>query len=209
MKHYLKLFSKIQLIAVLLCSSTVTAEDADSVISRLQSSFKSIKNFEARFNQELINSAGEAVMKLSGIIFYEQPEKFNIDLGDKAIISNGINVYNVDENLGRVVISSADDRTNSFSLQKFIFDFPSLCTRKIVGIKGENTTIELVPKEELGFQKVDLQINDEYFISEINILDNASNQIIFKLSDYKLNTNIEPEIFEYNTQQGLEVIDLR
>jgi outer membrane lipoprotein carrier protein len=181
------------------------AQSGDQAIKTLQASFQSISTFEAMFNQKMINSNGDVIMTLDGKIYFSQPEKFNIDLGSKGIISNGNDVFNYDEELGRVVISSAADRTNSFSLKKFVFDFPAICNATSIK-SGE---IELTPINDIGFKRVLIRTIDSDFISEIEIIDNASNKIIFRLSDYKLNVELDSQVFEFDSQKGLEVIDLR
>lgn len=209
LKHCLKICSTIVILFLILPGLFTIAQDGKTVISKIQDKFGTIKTIKADFTQEFINSEGQSSGKMSGTYLQATGDKFKISTERGEIISDGNTVWNVNKNLERVVISNADDRTNSFSLEKVIFDFPALCEVKLLNETSSSFVLELVPNENLGFSKATLTVSNLYLINSVLIEDFNNVMISFKLNNYEIDRDIDPGTFIFTPYEGIEIIDLR
>ena len=209
LKHFLRIYSRIAFIFLLLFCIPVTAQTGEKIVAEIQQLFKNRQNFEADFEQKFFNSTGDNTMTLKGKYSQAEGGKFRISLENNEIISDGVNVWNVDKRMQRVVISNAEDRTNSFSLETIINVVPSKCKINLLKNTNENYQLELTPVENLGFEKVDLSVSRDYLIKSVSIKDYNGNVIKFDLNNYNFTSMQESSKFNYVPTEGIEIIDLR
>ncbi|PKL87875.1 MAG: hypothetical protein CVV23_13240 [Ignavibacteriae bacterium HGW-Ignavibacteriae-2] len=208
MKAYSKIYS-ILFFVVLIVSTSLYAQDAQKTISKIQKKYKSIKNLNADFYQSMVDKNEETIFELSGKFYYAPGGKFKIDLQDRLIISDGKSIWNVDNILERVIISNVDNKTNTFSLEKFIFEIPDECDAELVENELNSTSIVFTPQGNLGFKNAKITVDKSLIINIAVITDLSGNTISFGLSNVKTNTTMSKDSFNYVAPKGIEIIDLR
>lgn len=197
----------------LLLSSTLYAQSAFDVLSKVQNKFQSINNFEASFSQTSIKSKGQAGIKLSGKFFYEKKNKFNVELNYANIICDGITVWNYNKSSKRVVVSDLINDPTSFSLERFIFDYPPQCTMTLVNdenVKKVGAQLELVPKnQKLKFKKAKISVTSDGMVSKMEITDFSDINYEFQFNEIKINQDLPDSKFTFSPPKGIQIIDLR
>ena len=130
---------------------------------------------------------------------------------NNSIISDGTTVWNYDARSKRVIISNFRDEPTSFSLERYIFDYPALCKIKYsVTGKGNEEIIELVPKENyIDFKSAKIWKSSDNMISRMEIIDLADVKYIFQLSSVKIDQDIKDSKFNFTPPKGIKIIDLR
>lgn len=181
------------------------------ILKKIQNKFKSINNFKADFVQTISDAEGKQSGKLSGKFFYKTKNKFVVELKNGTIISDGETVWNYNARQKRVVISSFSDDPTSFSLERYLFDYPALCKIKNVsGEKSKDQIIELVPKDNnIEFKSAKIWKSPDDLISRMEIIDLGDTKYVFQLNDIKVNQDFPESKFAFNPTKGIKIIDLR
>ena len=201
------------LIFIVLAGSIVCGQSGAEIIKKLQNRFNSISGFSANFSQTIFTSKDQSSNKTSGKFFYKRKNKFVVEMKNQTIISDGKTVWNYDARFKRVVISSAEDDPTSFSLERFIFEYPKNCTSKeikeVPAVPGEKE-VELVPRtQDLEFKSVRLWTGKDWMISRMEVIDPGGVRYFVELSDLSYNQKLPDSKFIYSPPQGIKIIDLR
>ncbi|MFA7418867.1 MAG: outer membrane lipoprotein carrier protein LolA [Melioribacteraceae bacterium] len=190
----------------------LNAQSAKETIKKIQNKFNSIENFTANFSQSLYAPSGGEQGKVNGKFSYKRKNKFVVELKNQTIVSNGETIWNYDKKFNRVVVSYLNDDPTSFSLEKFIFDYPPLCKTKMVKdpTNGSEFILELVPKDnDLQFKLVRIWKSLDNLISKMELVDVGDMKYSFAFRDVKVNQELASQVFTFNAPKGTKVIDLR
>lgn len=201
------------LIFYLFAFGIIVAQNPNAIIKKIQGKFNSIGNFTAEFHQTFFSSENSGNGKVSGTFSYKKNNKFIVELKNRTIISDGSTIWNFDKKYNRVIISYAQDDPTTFSLEKFIFDYPPLCRAKILkddSDKSGSDIIELTPKDnDLQFKIVRIWRDDENLISKMEMVDLADMKYSFSFSNVKINQELPDSKFTFTPVKGTKIIDLR
>ena len=204
---------KTKLISLFLISSFLFAQSSNDLLRKVQSRFSSLSNFTADFTQSINALQNARLTKVTGKFSYKRKNKFIVELKNETIVSDGNTIWNLNKKFNRVVISYFSDDPTSFSLERFIFDYPPLC--KVRAIKDEPAApgegiLELLPKDQdMEFKLVKIWINKDGLISSLEIVDRGDIKYDFQFSNFKLNQELSDSKFTYNPSKGIQIIDLR
>jgi outer membrane lipoprotein carrier protein len=202
----IKSFSNIIILVSILAFSVSAQDNGKVLLDSVQKKYKSINDITADFKQSLNGKGG-----ITGKIYYTKGNKFRLELKNTTIISNGTTLWNYNKVQKKVVINNTSSSDpSSFTLENFLFDYPSKSTVTLEKENNRNILV-LVPREEkkLNFKLTKISVNSDYLITQVNI-ENLSGTITnFQLSNYKLNQNLSDSIFSFSPPEGINVIDLR
>ncbi len=200
-------------IAFILISSAVFAQSGNDVLRKVQNKFKSIDDFTAGFVQSSGSVNESKSGGMSGKFFYKRKNKFVVELNNQTIVCDGKVIWNYDGRFKRVVISNMADDPTSFSLEKFIFDYPPHCNVSVVKDKPVNPgeqIIELIPKDNvMQFKLAYIWVSKHGLISKMEIVDRGDINYTFQFSDFKPDQHLPDSKFIYYPPKGIKVIDLR
>ncbi|MEW6196219.1 MAG: outer membrane lipoprotein chaperone LolA [Bacteroidota bacterium] len=188
-----------------------SVQSGNELLKRIQNEFRSFENFSAQFTQIIYDEQGKSTGRTSGKFTYKKKNKFIVELKNSSIVSNGETIWNYDKKLKRVVISYFDDEPTSFSLDRFVFDYPALCRTRSVKIDEPNQQLlELIPKDEnLNFKSIKIWVGESYFINKLEIVDLSDLKFTIQISDVKKNQDISDSKFTFYPPKGIQIIDLR
>jgi len=201
-----------KLFFLLLFSQIILAQSANDILKKAQAKFNSITSFSSNFSQVIISPEGKVSGKDNGTFIYKRKNKFIVDQKRSTIVSNSESVWNYDKKNKKVVISTFYDDPTSFSIERFIFDYPALCRIKF--IKEESNDIEkviqLIPKDDqLDVKEIKIWFNNNNLINRLEIVDLLDIRYSFSFTDIKENQDIPDSRFTFYPPKGIKIIDLR
>lgn len=183
-------------------------DDGRGIVDEIQSKFETIENLESNFVQE--SSAAQQFGNFKGKFYYKKGGKFRIELPANMIISDGEKIWNYDESAGRAIISPITSDPLSFSLDRFVMEYPGKCDVTVLKNETREKIIKLIPKDDfLGFNTAQITVDRNYIVTRIQIEDYTNNSFSFSLSNVKINEGLAEELFILTPPEGTDIIDLR
>lgn len=193
-----------------LALENLVAQSGNESLKKLQSKFNSLTDFSATFSQSITDQSGKSLGKTTGKFFYKRKNKFCVELKNGSITSDSENVWNYDQKQKRVVISYFSDEPTTFSLERYIFDYPAMCRVKSTKSGGDEEVIELTPKDNgLDILGAKIWKNTEGMISKLEVIDLSEVKYQFQFSDIKVDQQIPDSKFNFIPPKGTKIIDLR
>lgn len=194
-------------ILFIIYSQVLLAQTGTELLKKMQNKFNSINDFTANFVQSNCNPSSKV---LTGKILYKKKNKFVVELKYQTIISNGEVVWNYNHKQKQVIISNFSDEPTSFSIERFIYNYPELCNIKLNKEQPDNEFIELIPKEGmLDFKKIKIWRDNNYLIRKLELVDLEDQCYLFEFSNYQLNQYLPDSKFSFNPPKGIRIVDLR
>jgi outer membrane lipoprotein-sorting protein len=186
----------------------VQSENGMDLIKKIQNKFETIENLESNFRQE--SSASEQFGSFEGKFYYKKGGMFRIELPANMIISDGQKIWNHDLSTKRVIISPITNDPLSFSLERFVMEYPDKCTVSVVKNDTNEKVIKLIPSDDfMGFNSAKIFVDGNFIVSEIEIEDYTNNNFSFSLNGVKINRELPEDLFILYPPEGTEIIDLR
>lgn len=191
--------------------SVSSAQDAQEIIKNVQSKYENITDAKATFTQTLKGSGGKANSS-TGVIYIKK-NKYRIEAGGQIIITDGQTSWSYSPKRKQVIIDTYKDDGNSFSPNKFLFNYPENFYSDLEG--DENVggvdcyVIKLSPRSGGSVKSAKIWIDkNENLIRKINIVTNESTNT-YSLKDISLDAGLSSSKFSFSPPDGVEVIDLR
>lgn len=199
-------------IILLIAYSASYSQDAQEIIKKVQTKYENITDAKATFTQTLKGSGGKANSS-SGVIYIKKASKYRIEAGGQIIITDGQTSWAYSPKRKQVVIDSYKDDGNSFSPNKFLFNYPENFYSDLEGeenIGGVDCyVIKLSPRNGGSVKSAKIWIDkNEDLIRKINIVTTESTNT-YSLKDISLDAGISSSKFSFTPPEGVEVIDLR
>jgi outer membrane lipoprotein carrier protein len=191
------------------------AEDSatKAVIQAVEAKYRRVSAMKADFVQTTRSDVfGEE--KQSGEVLLKRPKKMYWKFAEgqgKEFVTNGDTmwVYTRSDNqvikysdVGKMQ-SSAESLLQSLDTLDELFD-----VRYVKPASGKPHTLELKPKEEGQFKRVQLTLDSTYVVEMVTITDNFDNITELSFRDVRLNVPVPDSQFEFEVPDGAEVIDV-
>lgn len=189
---------------------SLNAQSIESVISAIQTKFLTVNDLQADFTQKINYSNSDNTVKLSGKFYFKKENKLRIEVQDREIISDGINIWNYDESNDKLIISLYEDEYTTFSLPTIINVYPDLCDKQMDRNERGEVSIKFIPNEDqLNFKTAVISVTSDYNIDKIEITDYNEMKFTFELESIETNSNLSDQLFIFKPAEGVEIIDLR
>lgn len=191
---------------------------ADDLVRRSRKKLKSMEYMTVQFSYTLENRADTTQKRLSrsGTLRYHQPKnRFSVDLGDIAVLSDGKTVWQFLKKENEVNISTYDPK-EGFSLERVfrIYDQDmKVRLDKTDTYKGRTVhKISLFPiSDEPEYFRVEVWIDAQSELPQRMRISNRDGTVVeYELKSY--NTQPIPDsvfVFDVKRHPGVQVIDLR
>lgn len=188
------------------------AQDAQEIIKKVQSKYDNILDAKATFTQTLKSSGGKANSS-SGVIYIKKANKYRIEAGGQIIVTDGQTSWSYSPKRKQVVIDNYKEDGNTFSPNKFLFNYPENFYSDLEGdeqVGGVDcSVIKLTPRSVGSVKWAKIWIDkNENLIRKINIVTSESTNT-YTLKDILLDTGLSASKFSFSPPSGVEVIDLR
>lgn len=208
----MKILPKILIIIFLITANLSFAQDAQEIIKKVQSKYENISDAKASFTETRKGKSGKANSS-SGTIYIKKINKYRIEAGGQVIITDGETSWSYSPKKKQVVIDTYKDDGNSFSPNKFLFNYPENFYSDLQGEENINGVdcyvIKLSPRNNGSVKNATIWIDkNEDFIRKINIVTTESSNT-YSLKDITLDSGVSSSKFSFSPPEGVEVIDLR
>lgn len=190
--------------------TTLSGQSADEVIKKIQTKFSVTEDIKADFTQKIKSTNQDNTIKLEGIFYFKKENKLRIEIKNRLIVSDGNTIWNLDQNENKLIISSYDSDYTSFSLPEIINVYPNLCDKEVILDTPDRTTVRLLPNNnQLNFESAEISVNKKSIIEKVIITDFNSMKFIFELTKTQTNIGLSDNLFSYEPEEGVEIVDLR
>lgn len=209
------ILSKLLILAVFLVNSHVFAQDditAQEVIQNVQSAYKDITDAKASFSQTVKFSKSKA-QSSSGTLYIKKENKYRIETGSQTIVTDGSTSWSYTPSKKQVVIDYYKETGNTFSPNKYLFQYPENFYSDLTGtekLNGKDVyVLSLKPRESGYVKSAKLWVGkDDWIIKKIYILTDESSST-YSIKNIQTNIGVANSKFTFSPPEGTEVIDMR
>ena len=99
------------------------SQDAQEIIKNVQSKYNTIKDAQASYSQSVKYSSG-STQSSSGTIYIQKEDKYRIESKNEVIVTDGVTSWSYSKKKKQVVIDNYKNDGNTFSPNKFLFNYP-------------------------------------------------------------------------------------
>ena len=215
MTKIIKKLSILSIIAAFLGSTPLYAQDdisAQDIIQNVQSQYKDISDAKASFTQTVKFGKGKAQTS-SGTLYIKKEKKYRIETGSQTIVTDGSTSWSYNAGKKQVVIDYYKETGNSFSPNKYLFQYPENFYSDLAGTEkmggSDVYVLSLKPRESGYVRSAKLWVGkDDWIIKKIYIVTDESTST-YTVKNVQLNVGLGDGKFSFSPPAGVEVIDMR
>lgn len=183
------------------------SQDAQEIIKKVQSNYKSIKDAKASFSH-----SGKRTSE-SGTIYIQKENKYRIETKGQIIVTDGVTSWSYSVKKKQVIIDNYKDDGNTFSPNKFLFSYPENFYSDLEGsetISGLDCfVLKLSPRNKGNIKSAKIWVDKEdYLIRKISIVSKEGTDT-YALKKITLDSGVSSSKFTFSPPSDVEVIDLR
>lgn len=191
-------FLRLSSLSVVLPVATTATVFAKDDIQRFRDLYSSLKTISLSFSSSA--AKGTLVAKAGGM--------YRIELGEKKFVCNGQQIWTVSAKTKTIVIDAFDSDNDQMSIERVFFVLLNVYRPK----KISKSVIQLTPPDPsatvAGVEKVECTVDSKMRISSIRVFEGGS-PTTWKISNLKVNKNVNNGQFTVTPETGWDVIDLR
>lgn len=187
----------------------ITAQD---IIKNVQDNYRNITDAKATFSQTIKFSKGKS-QSSSGTLYIKKENKYRIETGSQTIVTDGSTSWSYNSNKKQVVIDNYRESGNSFSPNKYLFQYPENFYSDLDGTEklggSEVYVLKLRPRESGYVNSAKIWVGkDDWMIKKIYISTDESTAT-YSVKNVQTNTGLTNSKFSFTPPEGTEVIDMR
>jgi chaperone LolA len=210
------ILSNLVVFALFFTNSAVFSQDdnitAQEVIQNVQSKYKDITDATASFTQTIKFNKSKAQTS-SGTLYIKKETKYRIETGTQTIVTDGGTSWSYTPGKKQVVIDNYKETGNSFSPNKYLFQYPENFYSDLTGsdkISGKDVyVLSLKPRESGYVKSAKLWVGKEdWMIKKIVIVTDESTST-YTVKNIQTNTGLSNSKFTFSPPEGTEIIDMR
>ncbi len=189
----------------------------DLVIRKLQKRYNSTKDIKADFVQETRVPGDQQPITASGAVYFKRPHLMRWDYvtpEKELIVTSGTKVYVYEPEANQVSVLSRKQFLSSRLSRAFFFgkgdierDF------RVIGclITREGWVLKLEPREPVPqIRRLRLTLDRENFlIKKTEIEDQMGSKTVILFKKIKVNTGVDPKLFQFVPPEGVEIFNAR
>ncbi len=179
-------------------------------LQQLRDFHQQVRNFHARFDQDVIGSEGSVLQASSGEVWLQRPDRFRWDYGKpypQLIVSDGSKLWVYDSELEQVTVKRLDQAVGNAPALVLSGKHPleqDFDIRQLADRDGLSW-VELTPKKpEADFKNVQLGFGDD--LQRMVLHDNFGQTTHIRFSDVRRNQHLDPSLFRFEVPDGVEVV---
>lgn len=191
------------------CQDDITAQD---VIQNVQNSYRDISDAKASFSQT-VKFGKQKAQSSSGTLFIKKENKYRIETGSQTIVTDGSTSWSYTPAKKQVVIDYYKETGNTFSPNKYLFQYPENFYSDLSGTEKMNGkdvyVLSLKPRESGYVKSAKLWVGkDDWMIKKIYIVTDEST-LTYSVKNIQTNIGLSNSKFTFSPPEGTEVIDMR
>lgn len=211
-------FSLLTCALVLFTSSSSQAQTSDKILADLSAKAKKYTSIYAEYSSQLLDKANGVDLKQRGKVFVKG-EKYNVELGDYTMISDGANVWTYDKSSNDCYIDYLEDVADgALSPSKMFTIWEDGFKHEFKSEVKENGRtlywINLYPLKpsDRNFHTIQLYIDKEKMeVAKFVVKGREGNDVIYTIDSFQANKEIADENFKFNPKKypGVNITDNR
>jgi outer membrane lipoprotein carrier protein len=196
--------------ALLLLSLSVASQSA--LADPVADYFSSLDNFQASFNQSVIDSAGEQIQDSSGQVWIQRPGRFRWAYQtpySQLIVADGKQLWTYDEDLEQATVKVIDEALSSTPAMLLSGFRPLSEVVSWAEDPGNDAYrwYRLTPKEaDAAVEQVRIGFDKQGELALIEVQDDFGNYTRISFSDVKRNIKLDTGLFKLQLPEGTDII---
>lgn len=207
--------SKLLILTVFMVNLNLLAQDditAQDVIQNVQNAYKDITDAKASFSQTVKFNKSKS-QSSSGTLYIKKESKYRIETGSQTIVTDGSTSWSYTPSKKQVVIDYYKETGNTFSPNKYLFQYPENFYSDLTGTEKMNGkdvyVLSLKPRESGYVKSAKLWVGkDDWIIKKIYIVTDESTST-YSIKNIQTNIGVSNSKFTFTPPEGTEVIDMR
>lgn len=197
-------------------ANVFAGEDAQSIIKKIQNKYKKTESFTFDFDYQFKWKLTGQQQSLQGKLYFKKENNIRYELGQQLNITNGEVVWQYSDLNNQVIIDKLKKNSKSLFMPKyFLFDYLEKFIAEVIKvemIQGRQIyVLKLDPRDKDDFvQSMKIWVPADTWITEkIEYTDLEGNSILYTFIHVEVDRALDPKLFNFQVEQGMEVIDLR
>ena len=195
-------------------TATATTAETDSpasrsgALQRLEQYFDAIDTLEGEFRQVTMDETDTVIEEAEGSFVIARPQRFVWDYRtpwEQMIVADGEKLWVHDVALDQVVVRPLDEALGVGAAQLLSRDFASLQERFDLSVADDGRILMRPTDPAWDFQRVHLTLEDGV-PTAIEVADGLGQRITVELLEIVRNPAIEPERFDFQPPEGVDVM---
>lgn len=178
---------------------------------QLNAFFKSVRIFQADFEQSVVDDRHTRVQSSKGKVAIKRPGLFRWDYDKpyrQQIVGDGAKVWIYDQDLEQVTVKAQGEALGSTPAQLLSSAEPLEKTFVVtdVGEKDNAAWVELLPRaSDTVFKSIRLGFSQQNLVGmELN--DNLGNRTTLRFMNIEYNPTVDAELFKFTAPPGVDVV---
>jgi len=192
--------------------NAVYSQDAQEIIKNVQSKYNSTKDAQATYSQSVKYSSG-STQSSSGIIYIQKEDKYRIESKNETIVTDGVTSWSYSKKKKQVVIDNYKNDGNTFSPNKFLFNYPENFYSDLDGsetVSGSDCyVLKLSPRHKGSVKSAKIWVDKEENLIRKITINSSESSTTYSLKKITLDAGLASSKFTFSPPEGVEVIDLR
>jgi outer membrane lipoprotein carrier protein len=181
-------------------------ETASALIARVEAKYKTVQTLKANVVQTTVNALGSETV--AGELLLQRPAKMRWSFGDKLFVTNGDKmwIYTREDNQVIEYDDIASQRSTADSLLTSLDRLQELFEIKVLSSTSNGHQLELKPKKDAGFKKVQMYLDANLLVVSVVIVDAFDNVTNLALTGIQLNAPVDKASFEFSAPAGASIV---
>ena len=200
------------LYAVILLLISLSAVSPTTLADPVADYFSSMDNFQASFNQSVIDSSGEQIQDSSGQVWIQRPGRFRWVYQipySQLIVADGEQLWTYDEDLEQATVKAIDDALSSTPAM-LLSGFRPL-SEVVSWAEDPGNDVyrwyRLTPKEsDAAVEQVRIGFDKQGELALIEVQDDFGNHTRISFSNVKRNIKLDTGLFKLELPEGTDII---
>ncbi len=196
--------------------SATAGEDAQSIIKKVQGKFKKLDNMTVDFDYHFQWKLTGKTQALQGKLYFKKENNIRYELGQQLNITNGETVWQYSELNNQVLIDHLKKNSKSLFMPKyFLYDYLEKFVAEVISVETKGVrqfhVLKMNPKDKDDFvQSMKVWVAaDTWMTEKVEYVDLEGNRVTYAFTHIEIDTAMDPRLFSFQTEAGMDVIDLR
>lgn len=200
------------LVLLLFLANVSYSQDAQQIIKDVQAKYRDINNATATFSKSYRPRNGKT-SNSTGTFYIQKQDKYRIETNGQVVVTDGQTSWSYSPSKKQVIIDRFVDSPNTFSPNRFLFDYP---TEMFSDLEGEETIngndcfkIKLTPRSKGNITSATIWVDKSENLIRRVTYTASDGTTTYTLRSISLNPGVAANKFTFSAPSGVEVIDLR
>ncbi len=200
------------LVASVLSTGQLFAQDGNALLRRVQARYTQSTSLRADFTQTMTSAYGDE--QFSGTLLV-QGNRYRVEAGPQQFVTDGRTTWLYNKTQNQVIVNDFVEDETTFSPTGFLTRYGSRYRVSAVTpqtVRGQrHYTLTLTPKsDDEFFDQVKVTMRDaDAVVTRLELSDINGTQMRYELRNVQFNPTLSAAQFRFTPPRGAEVVDLR